>query len=428
MLTLDGREFTPEIPKQLQAIAKEIQQAGGRSYLVGGWVRDAILGTPCRDFDVEVYELEQEVLLEILTHFGRPNLVGKAFGVIILPLKGFSLDISFPRTENKVGEGHRGFLVQTHPHLSFKEAAYRRDFTINSMGMELPNLILCDPYNGKEDLQKRILRHVGPAFAEDSLRILRGVQFASRFALSLAPETAALCRELTIEDLSFERIFEEFRKWFLKPGTPSYGLIAFLEMDLQRFFPEIKPPDGSWDLLGLYLDRLQGSFESLPEIDRLVLAFTVLLSESENETEVLEFLERISNEVKILQGVSRLWNGLPLLLPQKECPSDSFIRRLSLRLNGLVLAECYCLADPRYTLEQKETFFIPLMQRAKELGVFQSPPLPLLTGKTLMQIGLRPGKFFGEWISESFELQLDGRIQTEEDVLIWAQKKRATSI
>lgn len=427
MKTLDGREFIPEIPKQLQAIAEDIQQAGGRSYLVGGWVRDAILGTPCRDFDVEVYELEQDVLLEILSHYGRPNLVGKAFGVIILPLKGFSIDISFPRTESKVGEGHRGFLVQTHTHMTFKEAAYRRDFTINSMGMELPSLTLCDPYNGKQDLQERILRHVSPAFAEDSLRVLRGVQFASRFQLSLAPETAALCRTLSIEDLSFERIFEEFRKWFLKSGQPSLGLKAFLQMDLQRFFPEIKPLDGSWDLLGLYLDRLQASFEGLPETDRLVLAFTVLLSENESEAAVLAFLERISNEIKILHGVPRLWGGLSSLLPQKECPSDAYIRRLSLRLNGLVLAECYCLADPRYSLEQKEAFFIPLMQRAKELGVFQLPPAPLLTGKILMQIGLRPGKFFGEWIAESFELQLDGKIQSEDEVLVWAQKKRATS-
>ena len=239
IVTLAGKAFEPDLPKRLLSIAGEIRKAGGRAFLVGGWVRDALLGKDCRDYDVEVYDLTQDELVPILKKYGRTNLVGKAFGVIHLALKGLSLDFSFPRTESKVGYGHRGFVVHTDEKLSFKEAALRRDFTINAMGMELPELTLCDPYGGIDDLKKGLLRHVGPAFVEDSLRILRGVQFASRFALRLAPETIELCQTLSLEDLSIERLFEEFKKWLLKPGKPSLGLRAFLDIKLNEFFPEV---------------------------------------------------------------------------------------------------------------------------------------------------------------------------------------------
>ena len=214
--TLAGEWFEPELPGRLLKIAGDIREAGGRAFLVGGWVRDALLGKPCRDYDIEVYDMTQDALVPILSKYGRTNLVGKAFGVIHLAMKGLSLDFSFPRTESKVGYGHRGFVVHTDEKLSFKEAALRRDFTINAMGMELPELTLCDPYGGIDDLKKHTLRHVGPAFAEDSLRILRGVQFASRFGCTLAPETVELCRTLSLDDLSVERLFEEFKKWLLK--------------------------------------------------------------------------------------------------------------------------------------------------------------------------------------------------------------------
>ena len=225
--TLSGEWFEPDLPGRLLKIAGDIREAGGRAFLVGGWVRDALLGKSCRDYDVEVYDMAQDALVPILSKYGRTNLVGKAFGVIHLAMKGLSLDFSFPRTESKVGYGHRGFVVHTDEKLSFKEAALRRDFTINAMGMELPELTLCDPYGGIDDLKTHTLRHVGPAFAEDSLRILRGVQFASRFGCTLAPSTVELCRTLSLDDLSIERLFEEFKKWLLKPGVPSLGLKAF---------------------------------------------------------------------------------------------------------------------------------------------------------------------------------------------------------
>ena len=342
--TLAGEWFEPDLPGRLLKIAGDIREAGGRAFLVGGWVRDALLGKSCRDYDVEVYDMAQDALVPILSKYGRTNLVGKAFGVIHLAMKGLSLDFSFPRTESKVGYGHRGFVVHTDEKLSFKEAALRRDFTINAMCMELPELTLCDPYGGIDDLKSHTLRHVGPAFAEDSLRILRGVQFASRFGCSLAPDTVELCRTLSLDDLSVERLFEEFKKWLLKPGKPSLGLKAFLDIKLDEYFPEIHPFKDSWETLGTILDNMVPWRDTLPEAQAMEFAFAALLCGSPETS--LKFLERITNETHLLKIVP------PLLKAYQELDTAIVndapaLRRLAVKLGGLKLLGLLVKCTPR---------------------------------------------------------------------------------
>ncbi|MCF0215176.1 MAG: CCA tRNA nucleotidyltransferase [Fibrobacteraceae bacterium] len=417
--TLDGKQFTPELPKRLLLIAEDIRSAGGRAFLVGGWVRDALLGKNCRDYDVEVYDLEQDQLLSILKNYGRPNLVGKAFGVIHLAMHGEDLDFSFPRTESKVGYGHRGFVVKTDAKLSFKQAAYRRDFTINAMGMELPELTLCDPYGGIDDLKSRTLRHVGEAFGEDSLRILRGVQFASRFHLTLHQDTAGVCRQLSLEDLSSERLLEEFKKWLLKPGKPSMGLKAFLQMGLDEYFPEVGPMEESWEKLGQLLDKVNevvsGSTE-LNDDQKQILAFASLLMGCPKKA--LVFLNRITNEIKVLRGVPELLSCLESLT-FSVVPSDAEMRRLGVRsekfLGGLQLL--HLLLSTFWHKDDADAFKVS----ACRLGVYLKSPESYLTGKMLMDLGLKPGKEFGQLIKENFELQLDGKICSAEEALAWAQ-------
>ena len=416
--TLAGEWFEPDLPGRLLKIAGDIRDAGGRAYLVGGWVRDALLGKPCRDYDVEVYDMAQDALVPILSKYGRTNLVGKAFGVIHLAMKGLSLDFSFPRTESKVGYGHRGFVVHTDEKLSFKEAALRRDFTINAMGMELPDLTLCDPYNGIGDLKARVLRHVGPAFAEDSLRILRGVQFASRFGCTLAPETVELCRTLSLDDLSVERLFEEFKKWLLKPGKPSLGLRAFLDIKLDAYFPEIRPFDSSWDVLGEILDNMAElrDCSCLSDTQKMDFAFAALLTGSEETS--LKFLERITNEVHLLKNVPL---QLQTLRHLDECITGDIpaMRRLAVKLNGLrplcLLVQC---VPGRYY--HTADFAKNLWNVASEYGLLEAAPQPYLTGKMLMDLGVKPGKQMGEIIKQSFEMQLDGKIASTEEAVAWA--------
>lgn len=199
-----------------------IKEAGGSALIVGGFVRDTLLGLTPKDKDVEVYGLTPDKLLSILTVFGEVDSVGKSFGILKLSCQGEILDFSLPRRENKSGAGHKGFDVSVDPFMSVKEAASRRDLTINSLAMT-PNGDIIDYFGGVRDLQNKILRHTSPAFSEDSLRVLRVMQFASRFGFSVAPETLSLCSLLSPADLPAERIAEEFRKWALGV-KPSLGL------------------------------------------------------------------------------------------------------------------------------------------------------------------------------------------------------------
>ena len=431
--TLAGVDFDPDLPRRLLSIAGEIRNAGGRAFLVGGWVRDALLGKDCRDYDVEVYDLAQDELVPILKKYGRTNLVGKAFGVIHLAMKGLSLDFSFPRTESKVGYGHRGFVVHTDEKLSFKEAALRRDFTINAMGMELPELTLCDPYGGIDDLKKGLLRHVGPAFVEDSLRILRGVQFASRFALTLAPETVELCKTLSLADLSIERLFEEFKKWLLKPGKPSLGLRAFLDIRLNEFFPEVFPLRESWEDLGEMLDNMDAvrrelavEGNALSNDQSMEFAFAAFLCG--NPETSLQFLERITNETHLVKNVPLLlksYSGLEFAIVN-DAPS---LRRLAVKHDGLKLLCLLVKATPRkfYVSAGDAEFPEKLWQAAASLDLLESAPQPYLMGKMLMEMGIKPGKQMGEVIKQSFELQLDGKIKNVDDAIVWAKERLADS-
>ena len=420
--TLAGEWFEPDLPGRLLKIAGDIREAGGRAFLVGGWVRDALLGKSCRDYDVEVYDMAQDALVPILSKYGRTNLVGKAFGVIHLAMKGLSLDFSFPRTESKVGYGHRGFVVHTDEKLSFKEAALRRDFTINAMGMELPELTLCDPYGGIDDLKSHTLRHVGPAFAEDSLRILRGVQFASRFGCTLAPDTIELCRTLSLDDLSVERLFEEFKKWLLKPGKPSLGLKAFLDIKLDEYFPEIHPYKNSWETLGIILDNMAPLRDTLPEAQAMEFAFAALLCASQETS--LKFLERITNETHLLKIVPSLLKAYQELDTAivNDAPA---LRRLAVKLGGLKLLGLLVKCTPREfyagSAADGECFADKLWKAASELDLIEEAPQPYLMGKMLMDMGVKPGKQMGEIIKQSFELQLDGEIKNAEEAIAWAK-------
>ena len=421
--TLSGEWFEPDLPGRLLKIAGDIREAGGRAFLVGGWVRDALLGKSCRDYDVEVYDMAQDALVPILSKYGRTNLVGKAFGVIHLAMKGLSLDFSFPRTESKVGYGHRGFVVHTDEKLNFKEAALRRDFTINAMGMELPELTLCDPYGGIDDLKTHTLRHVGPAFAEDSLRILRGVQFASRFGCTLAPSTVELCRTLSLDDLSVERLFEEFKKWLLKPGKPSLGLKAFLDIKLDEYFPEIHPFKNSWETLGTILDNMAPLRDSsgLPEARVMEFAFAALLCGSAETA--LKFLERITNETHLLKVVPLLLKAYQELDTAivNDAPS---LRRLAVKLDGLKLLCLLVRCTPGEFFAgsaEGENFAEKLWNAASGLNLMDAAPQPYLMGKMLMDMGVKPGKQMGEIIKKSFELQLDGKINNAEEAVAWAK-------
>src|SRR3954468_9265238 len=202
-----------------RAIAQAAAARGGRGLVVGGWVRDQLRGEASKDLDLEIYAVPEGDLPALLAPFGRVEPVGRSFPVY----KVAGIDVALPRRESKVGRGHTAFAVEGDPFMSVSEAARRRDFTINAIAWDPLTDGHEDPFEGRADLERRVLRVVDPAtFADDSLRVLRAVQFAARFGFTLDPASAALCRQIPLDDLPAERIWGEFEKLIFAP-RPSVG-------------------------------------------------------------------------------------------------------------------------------------------------------------------------------------------------------------
>ncbi len=247
-------------------LASFIREAGGRAMLAGGCVRDELMGSEPKDWDLEVYGIDPAKLRNLLESFANGNLtasidgdsgvrtslnvVGSAFSVYKI---GHDMDVSLPRRERKVGRGHRGFVVEGDPDMSFEEACSRRDFTVNAILKDPLTKEIVDPFGGKEDIEKKVLRHVSAeTFAEDSLRVLRAAQFAARLEFDIAPETVELCRSIDVTDLPKERIWGELEKLLLKAKRPSIGLKWLYDLGVvDQLFPELKslvgvPQEPEW--------------------------------------------------------------------------------------------------------------------------------------------------------------------------------------
>ncbi|MCH9673144.1 MAG: HD domain-containing protein [Gammaproteobacteria bacterium] len=231
-------------------IARAIRDQGGRALIVGGYVRDRLLGIDSKDIDVEVYGIDLDALEALLSDYGEVFTAGRSFGV--LRLKSLDIDFSLPRRDSKVATGHRGFTVQFDSGLDFTEAARRRDFTVNSIGLDPLTNEIIDPHGGQNDLDQKVLRATdSDHFAEDPLRALRAAQFIARFGFSADDSLVELCSTLDISELASERIGEEFRKLLLLGQRPSHGLEFLRQTGLLRFFPQLQalidvPQDAKW--------------------------------------------------------------------------------------------------------------------------------------------------------------------------------------
>lgn len=453
---------------EIISIAQAIASAGGKSLLVGGSVRDHFLKAPLsKDFDVEVYHLPPASLEKILNHFGSVSAVGKKFGVFKLSTASHDYDFSFPRTENKIGAGHKGFRVALHQHAPFELAAARRDFTINALGYDILSGEVLDPFHGLADLQSGILRHVGPAFGEDPLRVLRGMQFAARFEFKIAPETLKVCQSLNLAELPKERICEEFRKLFLKAKKPSLGLQALQDLAMLKFFPEMKalqgvPQDPQWHPEGdvwthtlMVVDEAAKLRRGEEKWDFSLLLGALCHDFGKPATTVFEkgrwrspahdvkglpptesFLNRLTQEQTLIDLVKVYVKEhlKPALLYHAEQVGDGAIRRLAMRVSipdlvQIAKADHFGRTTPDALARQ-----FPagewLLQRAERLQVHRNIPQPMLKGRHLLQLGMEPGPLMGKVIQESFELQLDGKLHDLEEVQAWAEnrlKKLASS-
>ena len=457
----------PELPKQVIALARAIKDAGGRALLIGGCVRDALMGKQPKDWDLEVYNLAPERVREVLDQVGPVNAVGESFTVYKL---GRDIDVSIPRRERKSGRGHKAFVIEGDPAMSFEEATRRRDFTINGILQDPLTGELIDPFDGRRDIEQRVLRAVSAeTFVEDSLRVLRAAQFASRFQFEIDPDTVQLCRAIDLSDLPSERIWGELEKLLLQSSKPSIGLEWLRKLGVvEKLFPEIQsligvPQDPEWHPEGdvfvhtqLVIDRARELVDDLSYARQVTVMLAALAHDfgKPPTTQFLEgrwrsrgheeagvpptesFLDRIN--VHTIDGYDVRSQVIALVrehlkpgefYKKRDEVGEGAFRRLARRCEPSLLyrvAKADSLgrnADwvPReqwYGSEAQEWF----IERTRELEVEQRPPDPILLGRHLLELGVEPGPVMGEITRAVYEMQLDGSVRTLEDAVVEAEK------
>lgn len=423
-------------------IARLVRAAGGRARIVGGAVRDLLLGGAVKDIDLEVFGLPPDRLKAALAERFAFDPCGVAFGV--LKLRQFPIDVSLPRRESKSGLGHRAFEIASDPTLTVAEAARRRDFTINAMYLDPLDGTFEDPYGGAADLTRKILRPVSPAFAEDPLRVLRGMQFVARFGLTPADETLAVCRTMTPEGLARERLFEEWSKLLLKGVAISKGLDFLRATGWVRYYPELAAligcaqapewhPEGDvWNHTCCCLDafaahRLGERDEDLtvglavlchdfgkPATSRYDPVKRRITSKGHDEAGVaptVAFLERLTSEERLLKEVPPLvqLHMRPFAM-WKARSSDAAIRRLAAKVTRIDRLLRVAAADdagrPPFPPQPEPLAW--LAAAAERLRIADAAPKPILMGRHLIEMGLKPSAKFGEILARCFEAQLDG--------------------
>lgn len=221
-------------------IARIVDSMGGKTYYVGGYVRDKLLGIESKDIDIEVFGISPSRLKDVCSKIGTVDEVGMSFG--ILKIHGFDLDISIPRKERQTGSGHKGFDIDLDPFSTERQAAERRDFTMNAIMLNVVTGEFVDPFCGRYDLRHEIIRAVNEkTFIEDPLRVFRAAQFAARFEFQIEQNTLDLCKTIDVSSLARERVFEETNKALMKSQYPSLYFENLREMNqLDVFFPEVK--------------------------------------------------------------------------------------------------------------------------------------------------------------------------------------------
>ena len=445
----------PQLEQVLHELCKLLRDAGGKTYLVGGSVRDHFLRRPLTELDLEVFGLAPERMREVIGSRFPLDLVGRAFG--ILKLRGLAIDVGLPRRESKIGLGHRGFTVHSDPLMPLAEAAARRDFTINAVYLDPLTDTIVDPWGGLADLNRRRLRHTSAAFAEDPLRVLRGMQLVARFDLLADRATVDLCRHIEPEGLPIERIFAEWQKLILQGEVPARGLAFLRDSGWVRHFPELAaligvPQDPSWHPEGDVWNHTCASMDVFAaerigdRSEDLVVGLAVLCHDlgKPATTQVQEgrirsaghaqegveatrsFLARLTARRDLIEAVVPLVreHGAPQALYEAEA-TDAAVRRLARRVGRIDRLIRVARAD-RLGRSPRDGKDFPagdwLLARARELAVEAAVPEPLIQGRHLIELGLEPGTGFRPILDVCYAAQLDGEITTLAEGLAYVQQ------
>jgi tRNA nucleotidyltransferase (CCA-adding enzyme) len=457
------------VPEIVKAIAVRVKQAGGTCSLVGGAVVDLIRGGDPKDWDIEVFGLSLARLAELFADLG-PKECGKCFGILKLDAEkcgGVDVDINVPRRDNSVGVGHKDFTCELDPTMTPKEAARRRDFSINSIALDLDTMEVVDPFGGVADLRAGVLRATDPeTFVEDPLRALRAMQLLARKAKVVDPATMALIRGMSdaFPHLAKERVHEEWRKLLLKAERPSVGLEFLRESGWLVHFPELAAligcgqhpewhPEGDvWvhtlevvDSAAWARDKIDPEWVEafvfgamLHDVGKpATTVFPHMVEAGEAPKDLLwtarghdrkgvdpaeTFMRRMTAEKKLIERASVIVGEhmQPYGLHQGGA-KDSAWKRLhgKIRLDIIGwMSRCDCcgrpgrhIGDPDLEAAVSDECF----DRFGDLGV--DPVQPVLQGRDLIGAGIKPGPHMGVALKAAFEAQLEDEALDREALL-----------
>jgi tRNA nucleotidyltransferase (CCA-adding enzyme) len=445
-----------------RAIARAAVARGGRALIVGGWVRDRLRGEASKDVDIEIYGVPETELPALLAPFGRVEPVGRSFPVY----KVAGIDVALPRRESKSGRGHTAFAVEGDPAMPLHEAARRRDFTINAIAWDPLTGAYEDPFGGRADLDEGVLRVVDPqTFADDSLRVLRALQFAARFQLTVPEETRTILASIPLDDLPPERVWGELEKLLLQARRPSLGFALARELEVvHRLWPEMAAligceqehewhPEGDvWIHTLMVIDQARGRIDALTHAEQVIIMLGAVCHDfgKPSTTAFLDgrirsigheeggvapataFLDRLN--IHSVDGVDVRREVLGIVAHHlkpgmwhkvREEVGDGAFRRLAQKVNLellAVLAKSDCTGRGGFFDCSAMDWFL---ERARALGVEHQPPARLVLGRHLLPLGVTPGPAMGQLLQAIYERQLDGEVTTTEEGVQLARRMLA---
>lgn len=444
----------------VRSILDALQHAGGRPLLVGGAVRDSLLGTISKDIDIEVYGLQAEDIQRALAPFGVVHAVGKSFGVLKLRLpEGYEIDISLPQLRSWNPDGERGSMPIPDPNTTPQQAASRRDFTWNALALTSDGRLL-DFYGGQQDLEQGIIRHVSDhSFGDDPLRVLRAMQFAARFSMQLAPETVRICQSLlpAASTLASERIWGEWQKWASLATRPSAGLQVLRETGWLSLYPTLEAlidcpqdphwhPEGDvWTHTGHVCDVAAhiALRQELSGDERVATLFGALCHDLGKATTTVlgedgrwrspghdkagveparQFLKSIGAPARIMALV------LPLVQEHMNAinvqPTERIVRRLAVRLAPATIALWHAVVEADASGRPPAEPADPgaaVAAMAQNMGTATGRPVALLSGRDLLERGIQQGPTIGQVLAQAYEAQIEGVFTSREEALVWLE-------
>ena len=428
-------------------IASAVSDAGGRTFYVGGFVRDQILKKENKDIDIEVHGISAHRLEQILDGLGERLMMGASFG--IMGLRHYEIDIAMPRSEKTIGLVHKEFDISVDPFIGYKKAALRRDFTINALMQDVLTGEILDYFGGVEDLRSGHIRHVSDkTFTEDPLRVFRAAQFAARFDFIVDEKTIALAAAIDVSALSCERILAELGKALLKARKPSVFFNNLRKMNqLSYWFPEVEAligiqqdpthhPEGDvWEHTMQVIDQaalmrenaahpmwfmLSALCHDFGKIDTTTMENGRIHAYGHEKAGLLHaksFLQRITSEAKLHDYVLNMTElhmepnqkvrrgshkkSFMKMFDRSFCPEDLLLLaradslgRQDTEKSGEFLFEEYVKSE--IVLQSMLAAYHELMNQ------------PYLMGRDLIDAGIEPGPWMGEALEYAHKLRLAG--------------------